>query len=168
MWINPTTDAPDLADFVIGATEADALSHVPEDAQLVRDEGRGAWFSLLAGKLVPLIGGDVGGRRLDQPRGLPGRRIQRAAVRSCRTSGLIGGGILIGASALAIAGLLVIPTLVRQVRASSGYRAHRPARSLRRRRRALRESWQRRRSEAADPAFVEAKLILGATVRLPW
>jgi hypothetical protein len=120
VWINPATDAPDLADFVVGATEADALSQVPDDAQLVRDEGRAAWFSLIAGKLVPLIGGTsgvVGSTTLADYQAIASSAPSAAPQ---DLSGLIGGGILLGATVLAIAGLLAIPALVRRVRASSG------------------------------------------------
>lgn len=120
VWINPATDAPDLADFVVSASDADALSAVPEEAQLVRDEGRGAWFGLVAGKLVPLIAGTsgvVGSTSLGDYQSIAS---SAPSPLPQDMSGLIGGGILIGATALAIAGLLVIPQLVRKVRAASG------------------------------------------------
>ena len=109
IWINPTTDAPDLADFVLGTTEANALSAVPDDAQLVRDEARDAWFSLIAGKLVALVPGDsgvVGSTTLGdyQP-----TASSAAPFPAPDFSGLTGGATLIGVSVLAILVVLLVP-----------------------------------------------------------
>jgi hypothetical protein len=114
IWINPATDAPDLADFVLGTTEATSLSEVPDDAQLVWDEGRGAWFGLVAGKLVALVPGTsgvVGSTTLVDYQAIASGA---PAPIPQDLSGLVGGGILIGASALAILVVLVIPLLRRR------------------------------------------------------
>lgn len=120
VWINPGTDAPDLADFVVSRGIAQALSDVPENARLVRDEPRGAWFALVAGKLVALVPGSsgvVGSTTLADYQVIASRDTPRSTP---DMSGLIGGGILISVSVLAIVAVLLIPRLVRRTAAGDG------------------------------------------------
>ena len=60
VWINPELDAPELAEFDPDPEAAVALSEVPDDAQLVRDDGSSAWFALEDGILTPLVPGTSG------------------------------------------------------------------------------------------------------------
>ncbi len=114
IWINPTTDAPDLADFVLSASVAAALSEVPDDAQLVWDEGRGAWFSLIAGKLIALVPGTsgvIGSTTLGDYQGVASGA---PPLIPRDMSGLVGGAILIGATVLTILVVLLVPLLRRR------------------------------------------------------
>jgi len=60
IWINPETDAPELAWFEPEPEWATALAAVPDAAQLVRDDGSAAWFALQDGVLTPLVTGTSG------------------------------------------------------------------------------------------------------------
>ena len=60
VWINPDTDAPELASFAADATQATALAAVPDAASLVRDEPSEGWFALENGVLTPLVAGSSG------------------------------------------------------------------------------------------------------------
>jgi len=60
VWINLDTERPELAEFLPDADAATALAEVPDDAQLVRDLGSGAWFGLVEGVATPLAPGDSG------------------------------------------------------------------------------------------------------------
>ena len=60
VWINPELDAPELAEFDPDPEAAVALSEVPDDAQLVRDDASSAWFALEDGILTPLVPGTSG------------------------------------------------------------------------------------------------------------
>jgi len=60
IWINPASVAPELADFVRDPDLARALSDVPADSYVVRDEQRAAWFTLGADELIPLVAGTSG------------------------------------------------------------------------------------------------------------
>ena len=60
IWINPASVAPELADFVRDPDLARALSDVPADSYVVRDEQRAAWFTLGADELTPLVAGTSG------------------------------------------------------------------------------------------------------------
>ncbi|HWR85329.1 MAG TPA: hypothetical protein VN200_04980, partial [Rhodoglobus sp.] len=53
IWIDPATESPDLADFGADPALAERLSAVPDDAALVRDAERGAWFALAGDVLTP-------------------------------------------------------------------------------------------------------------------
>lgn len=67
IWINPASDEPELADFLQDVELTSALADVPADAYLVRDEPRGAWFTLLPPTLTPVYPGDSG---VDDPTSL--------------------------------------------------------------------------------------------------
>jgi hypothetical protein len=55
IWINPETEAPELAWFDPEPKWATALATVPDAAQLVRDDGSAAWFALQDGVVTPLV-----------------------------------------------------------------------------------------------------------------
>ena len=117
IWINTTTDAPDLADFDRSASSATALADVPAEAQLVRDEPRAAWFTLVEGQLTPLIAGDSGvdaatdlsayQRTITgtEPPAAPDPRI---------VDGLLGAGLVAGAAVLVVLVVLLLPMLRRR------------------------------------------------------
>ncbi len=60
IWINPETDAAELAEFEPGADAAVALADVPDAARLVHDLGSAAWFALADDTLTPLVTGSSG------------------------------------------------------------------------------------------------------------
>ncbi len=60
VWINLDTERPELAELVPDAAAATALAAVPDDAQLVRDVGSGAWFALVGELATPLAAGQSG------------------------------------------------------------------------------------------------------------
>ncbi len=60
IWINPQTQAPDLADFVADPSAGKALSDVPAEAYVVHDEPRHAWFTLAADVLTVIVPGTSG------------------------------------------------------------------------------------------------------------
>lgn len=60
IWINQSTVAPELADFVRGVDFAVALSDLPADASLVHDPAREAWFTLVGTALTPVVAGTSG------------------------------------------------------------------------------------------------------------
>ncbi len=60
VWINPGTDAPELADFALGPDLAAALAAAPPGYVLVDDATRSAWFASDGVQLVPLVSGGSG------------------------------------------------------------------------------------------------------------
>lgn len=60
IWINPATVRPQLADFVPDPGFARALAELADDAWLIDDEARGAWFGLGPLTLTPLVTGTSG------------------------------------------------------------------------------------------------------------
>ncbi len=115
IWINTTTDAPDLADFDRSASSAQALLDVPAETQLVRDEPRAAWFTLVEGKLTPLIAGDSGVDAATPltayQRLITGTDPPAASVPA--RDGLLGAGIVAGAAVLVVLVVLLLPILRR-------------------------------------------------------
>ena len=116
IWINTTTDAPDLADFDRSASSATALADVPAEAQLVRDEPRAAWFTLIEGQLTPLVAGDSG---VDAATDLAAyqRTITGAEPPPAPNSdrdGLLGAGLVAGAAVLVVLVVLLLPMLRRR------------------------------------------------------
>ena len=69
VWINPTTNVPELADFALKPDLVAALAAAPKDSVLVWDEAHGAWFALSEKVLTPLsCPGHPGSRRQRRPR----------------------------------------------------------------------------------------------------
>jgi hypothetical protein len=60
IWINADTLLPELSDFERDVDLATQLSDVPADAYLVRDDARGAWFTLEPPSLTPVETGSSG------------------------------------------------------------------------------------------------------------
>jgi hypothetical protein len=60
IWINPSTVRPQLADFLPDPAFASALAEVAEEAWLVHDEARDAWFAFVAPTLTSLVTGTSG------------------------------------------------------------------------------------------------------------
>ena len=60
IWINPASDAPELADFDLGPALAAALATAPKGYVLVHDTMNSAWFATDGTRLVPLVSGRSG------------------------------------------------------------------------------------------------------------
>jgi hypothetical protein len=60
VWINPGSDLPELADFVLGSSLVAAVDKAPAAMRLVHDSDHSAWFATDGKKLVPLVAGTSG------------------------------------------------------------------------------------------------------------
>jgi hypothetical protein len=60
VWINPASDAPELADFDLGPALATALATAPKGYVLLHDTNDSAWFATDGVRLVPLVSGGSG------------------------------------------------------------------------------------------------------------
>ncbi|MES2171054.1 MAG: hypothetical protein V4479_10110 [Actinomycetota bacterium] len=60
VWINPSSDQPELADFDLGPGLASALAAAPKGMVLIRDDSHSAWFATDGKALVPLVSGSSG------------------------------------------------------------------------------------------------------------
>lgn len=60
VWLDLDSGQPELVELVPDAEAAAALAAVPDDAELVRDVGSGAWFALADDTATPLAAGDSG------------------------------------------------------------------------------------------------------------
>lgn len=67
VWINPSTNLPELADFTPGRSIVAAIAARPTGAVLVRDDAHDAWFALEATVLTPLVPGTSGVRGVTSP-----------------------------------------------------------------------------------------------------
>lgn len=60
IWINPSTDNPELASFDLGPRLVAALAAAPRGDVLLRDDIHSAWFATDGTTLVPLVSGTSG------------------------------------------------------------------------------------------------------------
>jgi hypothetical protein len=60
VWINPTSDDPELADFNLGPGLVSALAAAPKGTVLIRDDAHSAWFATDGTSLTPLVSGTSG------------------------------------------------------------------------------------------------------------
>lgn len=60
VWINPSSDDPELANFDLGPGLVTALAAAPKGDVLVRDSIHSAWFATDGTTLVPLVSGTSG------------------------------------------------------------------------------------------------------------
>jgi hypothetical protein len=60
VWINPASDAPELAEFDLGPALATALATAPKGYVLVHDTTNSAWFATDGVRLAPLVSGRSG------------------------------------------------------------------------------------------------------------
>ena len=116
IWVNPATEAPDLADFERSASSAAALVDVPAESHLVRDEPRAAWFTLAEGQLTPLVPGDSG---VDAPTSLAAYQRfvtsdEPVPATGPNLDGMLAAGLVAGAAVLAVLVVLLLPMLRRR------------------------------------------------------
>ncbi|MCU1557387.1 MAG: hypothetical protein JWN09_1382 [Microbacteriaceae bacterium] len=60
VWINPSNDLPELADFAAGPALAAALAAAPVGTLIVRDDAHSAWFATDGTTITPLVAGTSG------------------------------------------------------------------------------------------------------------
>ncbi len=114
IWINDGTVAPELADFIQNVGMTAALKDVPAEAWLVRDEPRGAWFTLAGAQLTVVERGTSGlsgtATLADYQSAVTGQQ----PVRAPEVSSLVMPAVLIGAVSLAIIAAVLVPLLRRR------------------------------------------------------
>jgi hypothetical protein len=121
IWINPATDAPDLADFVQDAELAIALADVPAEAFLVYDGSVSAWFSLNGSRLSTILPGasGVGG---ELPLTVYQRQlVERSAVQqtsAAQQAATVGQGTVVAGIVVVIAVITVVVVLLLPKRTS--------------------------------------------------
>ena len=103
IWINPEIDAPELAEFTAEPQTAVVLGKIPDDAQLVRDDGSAAWFALEDGILTPLVPGTSG---LETPAPVEEVALVPPVAADPEPSTASGGGL--GLALAVLAGLVVV------------------------------------------------------------
>jgi hypothetical protein len=60
VWINPSSDQPELANFDLGPGLATALAAAPKATVLIRDDTHSAWFASDGTTITPLVSGASG------------------------------------------------------------------------------------------------------------
>ena len=60
VWINPSSDQPELANFDLGPGLATALAAAPKGTVLIRDDTHSAWFASDGETITPLVSGTSG------------------------------------------------------------------------------------------------------------
>jgi hypothetical protein len=127
VWINPQSDAPELADFTASAALATALANVPSDAALVHDGATAAWYGVAGTTATPLVAGRSG---VTAPTPVADLAIARPTAAATPADGGSGSGIDLAIAVLVLLVVVIIVTL-------------------------LLPGWLRRRRSAAPAASVE-------------
>ncbi|MGN6326949.1 hypothetical protein [Pseudolysinimonas sp.] len=109
VWINPSSDQPELAEFTKSAPLATALSAVPADAALVHDGAAAAWYAVAKDTATPLVAGRSGVTKPTPVEDLALARATAAAPPSSSTNGV---GLAVGVLVLlviVIVGTVLLP-----------------------------------------------------------
>jgi hypothetical protein len=117
--INQATVRPELADFSADPALAVALAEMPDEARLVHDTQRGAWFTLIEDALTPVVPGDSGVTAPTTLSAYQGRVVDVAAAADAPepSSPVTGLSIaVIAASLLVIIAVLVAPGVRDRIR----------------------------------------------------
>ncbi len=113
VWINPSSDDPELANFDLGPGLETALSAAPKGTVLVRDDRYSAWFATDGTKLYPLVSGSSGiatqttiaAYQKRFPKVAPSAAVSTATT----NQGLLIAGIVLGVVVLGLAAFVLLP-----------------------------------------------------------
>jgi hypothetical protein len=113
VWINPTSDQPELADFDLGPGLVSALSAAPKGMVLVRDDTHSAWFATDGTALVPLVSGSSGIATTTTiaayQKTLPQVPATSAVPTAVTNQGLLVAGIVLGLVVVVLAVFVLLP-----------------------------------------------------------
>lgn len=114
VWINPSTDLPELAAFDREAGVVGALAASPKGALLIHDVQRSAWFALAGTVLTPLVAGTSGVTAATTPdafqAALRGASAPVAEGSAGVNQGLLIAGITLGIVVLLLAIFVLLPS----------------------------------------------------------
>jgi hypothetical protein len=109
VWINPQSDAPELADFTASAALATALASVPADAALVHDGASAAWYGVAGTTATPLVAGRSG---ITKPTPVADLAIVRPTAAATPSDAGSGSGIDLAIAVLVLLVVVIIVTLL--------------------------------------------------------
>jgi membrane peptidoglycan carboxypeptidase len=109
VWINPQSDAPELADFTASAALETALANVPADAALVHDGATAAWYGVTGTTATPLVAGRSG---VTTPTPVADLALVKPGAAATPASGGSNSGIDLAVVVLVLLVLVIIVTLL--------------------------------------------------------
>jgi hypothetical protein len=111
VWINPSTELPELAGVDLGSAVVTAVERAPEGSILVHDSRHSAWFALKDDVLTPLVPGTSGVSAATSPVAAQAVLAKAAPVgpRPGVNYGLLIAGGTLGMVVLALAGFVLLP-----------------------------------------------------------
>jgi hypothetical protein len=113
VWINPGSDLPELADFVLGSTLVAAVDTAPATMRLVHDSDHSAWFATDGKKLVPLVAGTSGlgaeSTVADYQKLRGAKTTEPVGTSAAANPGLVFAGVTLGVVVLLLAVVILLP-----------------------------------------------------------
>ena len=114
IWINVNTVTPELADFIQDAGITAAVEDVPAEAWLVRDEPRGAWFTLTGTELSVVEPGTSGVNGTSSLAAYQSLVTGQDAQPAQPPSSVVMPAVIVGAVSLVILAAVLVPLVRRR------------------------------------------------------
>jgi hypothetical protein len=109
--IDADTVDPELASFVTGSVVAGTLSELPDDAFLVNDTTRSAWFSLLGKSLTPIVRGTSGMTKSTELTAYQLEVARAVPAPAASDPGFLAGGLALLIAILATLAVIFVPDI---------------------------------------------------------
>ncbi len=122
VWINPSSDQPELANFDLGPGLATALAAAPKSTVFLRDDTHSAWFASDGTTITPLVSGTSGiatAKTIAAYQGtFPAVAASRSDAANGPNSGLAIAGIVLGVVVVLLALFVLLPFRRRRLAAT--------------------------------------------------
>jgi hypothetical protein len=116
VWINPSSDLPELADFDPGPALVAALAAAPASTLLIRDEVHSAWFATDGTTITPLVAGTSGVTFPTTPAKYQKTIEVSTTDAAAQNQGLLIAAVVLGVVVVILGGFILLPDRRRRAR----------------------------------------------------
>ena len=119
VWINPSSDLPELANFDPGPALVAALAAAPASTMLIRDVAHAAWFATDGTTITPLVAGTSGVTFPTPPANYQKTIAAVTTDAAAPNQGLPVAGVVLGVVVVILAAFVLLPVRRRRARGAA-------------------------------------------------